>query len=511
MHRLRESSSEERQTYCALDSDADPANNASPMRSLALVFALAACADASPDGTGEAEVAADATTVAGTELNVRAGDTTLWIRHDVTRSGDNFVLHGRTSRNLTGGNGFVFDDPYGDFSQPSARTFELTWPVSTARTLADGVDQFVALSFTHSAGRPDSLTGRIVVRPRLASFTGSSKIYLTAELLPVVVGGSVAYRIAGKSTGTNQGVRAVVDGLELSDVRRLDDSRFEIDLAPDQAFALTAGGEIQVIVAFATGGVEKHARLGLGVKKIGMTSGDAELVWPRPTCTASMRSCLTSLPDGTIDLARCGEAIKVNACTGVVGVFVDDVSMQAALHTADTRLATTSARADATALAGADRADAFLFGAKQTVESRLEGLFGRWYLSATARGAALDGALETGIDIAYARPLDVIEPHVAVPGNAAAMRQVAADAVLAELAVKDFLHSEFARTLEALTHEFRAGHVADIRAFRETVVPEPYPGMPSRDVYVGSWLGLHTEVVIERATGQVVSTLVEID
>ena len=50
------------------------------------------------------------------------------------------------------------------------------------------------------------------------------------------------------------------------------------------------------------------------------------------------------------------------------------------------------------------------------------------------------------------------------------MRQVAADAVLAELARMDFLHTEFSRTLEDLTHQFRTQHVDDIRAFRETIV-----------------------------------------
>jgi hypothetical protein len=480
------------------------------MRRLLLAFALAACADAAGGDTGETEVSADATTTPGSELEVRAGDTTLWIRRAVARVGDSFVLHGRTSRTLVGGTGFVFDDPYGDFAQASARTFEVTWPVSTARTLVDGTDQFLALDFKHSASRPDHLTARAVVRPRLDGFTGSSKIYLTAELTPVVVGGSVVYRIAGHSIGANTGVRGVIDGLEL-DVHRLDDTRFEIDLAPDQAFALTAGGDLQIIAVYPTGGVEKHARLGLGLKKLGMTAGDIEVVYPRPTCTAALQACLTSLPDGALDLGSCGEAVKVNACTGVVGVVVDAVTMQATLHTADLRLETPAARADAIGLAGADRADAFLFGAKQTVEARLEGLFGRWYLSATARGTALDHALETGLDAAYARPLELYEPHVAIPGNPAAMRQVAADAVLAQLAAIDFPHSEFARTLDDLTHQFRVQHVTDVRAFREAIVPEPYPGAPARDVYVGSWLGLHTEVVIERATGQVVSTLVELD
>jgi len=75
----------------------------------------------------------------------------------------------------------------------------------------------------------------------------------------------------------------------------------------------------------------------------------------------------------------------------------------------------------------------------------------------------------------------------------------------------DFVHSEFDRSLVALAHEFRAQHVASIRAFRETISAEPYPGSTVWDVYIGDWLGAHTEVTIERASGAVISTLVELD
>ena len=44
-------------------------------------------------------------------------------------------------------------------------------------------------------------------------------------------------------------------------------------------------------------------------------------------------------------------------------------------------------------------------------------------------------------------------------------------------------------------------HVADIKRFRETVQAEPYPGQPTWDLYMDRWLGLHTEVAIERTTG----------
>lgn len=482
-----------------------------------LVVAVVACADGGDSLVAEAEVSPelDGKADATSELSVRAGETTLWVNKLVGRrvgpNGDEYVLRGRTSRTLVDGRGFIFDDVYGDFAQQSPRVFELTWPVSTARGLVDGVDQFIGLTFTHSSSRPDHLTARVVVRPRLLAFTGSSKIYLVAELMPVVYGGTVVYRMFGRTYGANTGVRAVIDNVDLRDVRRIDSERFEIDLSPDQAFALTAGGDIQVIADFTTGGVDKRATLGLALKKLGMTAGDVETVWPPRTCTSTTRSCLLALSDGTLDLGSCGEAVAVNACVGQVGVFVDDAAFTSALDAADMRLATAQSQADASGLVGSDKANEWLFNAKQTVEVQLQQQFGRWYLSQTARTTALAAAVETGLDLAYARPLDLVEPHAPIVGNAAAMRHVAADAVLAELARMDFVHSEFARTLEDLTHQFRAQHVADIQRFRETVQPEPYPGQPTWDAYIDRWLGLHTEVAIERTTGVIKSVLVEID
>ncbi|HEY5949048.1 MAG TPA: hypothetical protein VIV40_26330, partial [Kofleriaceae bacterium] len=309
---------------------------------VASLVVVAACADAGGSHVDEAEVSPelDGKADTATELGVRAGDTTLWVSKLVARregaNGSEFVLRGRTSRTLTDGHGFIFDDVYGDFAQQSARVFELTWPVSTARSLVDGVDQFIAMTFTHSSSRPDSLTARVVVRPRLLSFTGSAKIYLTAELTPVVYGGTVVYRVFGRTYGANTGVRAVIDGVELSDVHRIDAEVFQIDLQPAQAFALTGGGSLQVIADFTTGGVDKHATLGLALKKLGMTAGDSEVAWPPVSCTTTVKNCLLALPSGALDLGSCGEAVKVNACAGQVGVFVDDVAFTAELHAADT-------------------------------------------------------------------------------------------------------------------------------------------------------------------------------
>jgi hypothetical protein len=452
--------------------------------------------------TDELDVAIDdGKADSASEASVRAGDTTLWVGKSLVHRGDDFVLRGRTSRNLTDGNAFIFDDVYGTFAQRTARTFEITWSVSEIRSLADGVDQFIRLSFVHTSSRPDALTGRVVVRPRIATFAGSSKIYLVAELKPVVVAGLVNYRLSGHTYGANTGVRAMLAGVELPAARSGNED-FSIDLTPDQAFA---AAELHVIADFPTGGVDKRVTLGLAVKTLGMTTADAYDVWPRATCTTKTKSCLMALTDGALDLGSCGVAIDVLACQGQVGVTVDDVSFQATLHEADVRLA--NAQPDATALVGTDKANEWLFGAKEFVEVELQQIFGRWTVTQAARKTLLDRALEGGLDHAYARPLDVVEAH----GSTANIHDIVGDAVLAELSRMDLVHTEFSRSLEQLVREYRAQHIASIGAFRTTVEAEPYPGHPEWDVYVGDWLGTHTEVTVVRATKQVVNTLVEID
>jgi hypothetical protein len=463
------------------------------MRTALALVLLVACTGAPV--TDEADVAADGAADAA-DPSVRAGDTTLSVSRDLVRRGDAFVLRGKTSRTLTGGSGFT---------QVSARVFEVTWAGDALRSAADGADQILGLEFGSR-----HLAARVVVRPRLGAITGSSKVYLTAELTPVVVDGLVHYRLFGHTTDANSAISLRVDGLEERGVvARADDHAFTIDLSPERALALTAGQDLDVLAFFQTGGVEKHAKLGLAVKTLGMTTGDPVHVWPHPSCTATLKTCLGALPGAGGDTGACGDAVHVLACAGVVGVTIDDVAMQSTLQAADTRIATL--HDDAVGLVDAVRADAWLAGAHDTVEQGLGDALGRWLVTPAARTRVLAAVVEAGIDTAYARPLDLVMPAPVVPGDAAAMRQVAADAVLAQLATMNFVDTDFGATLEGLAHDFRAMHVASIRAFRETITPEPYPGVPTEDVYIGEWLGAHTEVVVVRATGALVSTLVELD
>jgi hypothetical protein len=476
---------------------------------------LFACADDGPEGDlDEVEVSADDDGKADTasELKVRTGETSVWMTKQLERretpDGVVFALRGRASRNVTDGMGFVFDDPYGDFATRTVRTFEVTWPASTLRSLADGVNQFVRLHFTPSRGRPDVLTTRVVVRPRLGGFTGSSSVYVTAELTPVVSGGTVVYRAKGSTSSNAAKISVIANGVSLTDVRLTDERHFEFDLAPDQA--INGTGPIEITADLYDRTVEKRASLGFAIKKLGITAGDAYEKWPRPDCEAPVRSCLEALPDGTIDLASCGEAVVVQSCAGRVGVFVDDVAFQAALAEGHARTGSAAFRGDAAGLVGAARVESFAGGTEQTIESRLERHFGRWYLSAATRGTALTGAVDGAIAYAYARPLDLVEPTAPEP-NAAVVHQVAGDALLQALTEYDFVNSELARPLEEIVADNLAGHVASIRAFRETIAIEPHYQNPAWDVLVGNWLSPYVEVAIERSTGASTAVYIEID
>lgn len=483
------------------------------LASLLLASTIAACATTGEYDTDELDLTDGKADAEGSELKLRTGETSVWVDKTLVRrtgaNGPEFALTGRASRNVNGGLGFVADDPYGEFAKKTARTWEVTWPANYVTGLADGVNQFVRLDFVRSSSRPDSLTLRAQVRPRLLSFTGSSKIYLTAELTPVVNGGRTVYRLKGKTTGANTSVAVTAGTQALTDITRPSSTEFHVDLEPDVLFEDTP---IVFTIVLATGSkVTKTGRLGLSIKKLGLTSDDPYEVWPAPTCTNTKKTCLTGLGDGALDLSACGEAIEVNACRGQVGVTVDDVAFVAALDDGRARTATSAFRADAVALVGADRADQLQYGAEQMIEAKLQPEFGRWYLGATSRTAALTKAVDAGILAAYAHPMDLVEPHVPVPGNTAAARAVAADALLGYLAAQQFETTEFGRTYEELVAKFRAQHVASIRAFRQSIDLVPFPGMPNTDVLVGDWIGAYTEVSIDRTTGLPSRVYLEID
>jgi hypothetical protein len=447
-----------------------------------------------------------------TELRVRAGDTTLWAdRFLVPRSRDGrneWILSARTSRTVTDGLSFIFDDVVGDFAVVGTRSFEVAYPAGD-RGLMTGVTHFVRIHLAPSPSRPTTLTARAIYRPRLVSFSGSGA-YLTAELRPVVVGGRVVWRVFGNASSALEAIEARVGDLVLGsgDVRIVDTTHFTVDLLDDHITAAAAGDPLVLDIESASGSWQKRAGLAVGIKTLGLTTGDPIDVWPLPTCQDEVRACLAGLPDGTSDTSPCGEALEVLVCGGGNGVVFDDVAFQAASARADDAIEGSLA-ADADALAGADRADELAFSVKQEIEGGLEQMIGQQFTSQAAMDAAADAVIAGGIDHGYARPLDFFEgPHPAAPGNLAGTRQVVADALLLHLAGMNLEETEFGRPLEELTRMFRARHVADLRAFREEVEPEVFQG---DDVYIHNWLDPYVEVAVDPATGQVDRILFEID
>lgn len=469
---------------------------------LLMSFAVAAAGCTDDDGlldTDDVEVSEDDKADAATELRVRVSETTLWIDRALARRGDDFVLRGRTSRNITDGRAFIFDDIYGDFVQTSARTFEVSWPVSTARGVVDGVNLFTGLTLVN---RPAGLTSRVVVRPRLSAITGSSYLTLTAEITPIVYAGRIVYRVKGRSTKPLTAVTSTA-----GTARLVDATHFELDLDFDQVTATASlGFEAQT----ATGPLTIRGMLGLAVKYLGFTAGDVETVFPSPACTADRESCLAALPDGALDLAACGPALLVQACRNELGVVIDQAAINATLAAADARLADPMGFAkDATALVGTDRAAGLRVKLRERIAASAGDKLGLWLLTDAAKQAVL--GVEPAFDAAYVNPLAFVPAAPLAPGDVAKTRHVVADALLRYLLTTDYANSEFGRSYAELTRMFRTQHVASLRVFRETVMPESFASLPNTDYYIDRWLGTHTEIGVTRTTGAVSSVLVELD
>ncbi len=477
---------------------------------LLLSICVAACAAEGEFLDDEIELDPDSKADAAAELSVRTGETTVWMRQALERRGDLFVMRGRASRNVTEGMGFIIDDPYGQFEIRSARTFEVTWSVSEARTLVDGVDQFVRMSYPHSNGRPDSLTARAIVRPRFSKFTGSSSIYLTAELTPVIQAGETVYRAKGKTSAPFTSLQVSLDGQPLA-ITQVDGTHFEVDLAPHVALRIAGTtSKLDLVARLNTGTrVEKQAALGLSIKKLAVTAGDPYEKFPRPNCATATKTCLLALPDGALDTASCGEAFVVNSCARVIGLRIDDVAVTGAIASGHTVTSSSAFRSDALGLVGADRVEQLIGGAEQTLDDRVSQTFSRWLLTNTAKAKVLSSAVDGAIAQAYLHPLDLVEPLVAIPGDDASVRNAAADGLLAELATFDFENTEFHRSYATLVNEFRARHVESIREFRESNPIEL--GAAESAVVVGRWLDAYVEVVVSRTTGEVTRTLIEVD
>ena len=483
------------------------------LSAICLTTALAACAGeptetADVDGSAGGE---DGKADHSSDLYVRVAGTSMWFDWLLDRrqvdDRTEWVLAGRSGRDLDGGNGFVFDDPVGDFRLLGDRSFEVAYPAGD-RGLAIGVQHFVSFDF-HS-GTPEALTARLVWRPRLVGFSGSGAT-LDAASTPVWNGNRFVWRLRGRTWGPVAGVKVQAGGVPLGDVVLDGDDHFRVDLDEQELTRLAGSGtRIDFRFTLPAGTYTKSARLELAIVRLGLTSGDAYEVWPPPTCDDAVRACLQDLAAGA-DTEVCGDALEVMTCGLPQQVIFDDVAFAVAMAQVDALLVDAAGFAgDAPALVGADRSAQYSEAVRMTIEYRFEQMFGTAYASAAARDAAVAAVITEVIDLAYARPFELLDgPHAPAPGNLAGTRQVVADYLLARLAAMNLVNTEFGRSYDELTRLFRDRHVDDLRFFREQAVPvDAGNGI---DVYVGNWLDPYVEIRVNRATGVPASLLFEID
>jgi len=113
------------------------------------------------------------------------------------------------------------------------------------------------------------------------------------------------------------------------------------------------------------------------------------------------------------------------------------------------------------------------------------------------------------MDDVYAFPLRHVPALAPIPNDAERAAYIAADALLTYMTTVDLTMTEYGRSYLQLVHEYRADHLAGLRAFR-TAQPEEIAGWPPY-LFVARYFGSHTEISVDAATGVATNVLFEID
>lgn len=455
------------------------------------------------------------------ERRAQSGERVVWVQDRLVpekgTDGSVLVLRGRASGSLVGGRGGSTprggNKRYGTWRQPGAQEFSLSWSTNEAAALVRGGGALFALTFAPGDSQaPETIHGRVAIRPRLVSTIGGP-VYLYPDLVPVIHTGRTVYRLSGYTLDSIWALSVRLAGRVLTSIQRPDATRFYLDLRPEEVVeAATAGNGIALSLHLPDGPRRVPVAVELSVDTLELTNDEPAAVWPEPACSEDVRACLSFLPPVTLDLAACGEAPAVEACAGGVGLRVRQADIQAARQEAylivDQRLGRDG---DATVLVGRARANALIAATKERVAQRLQAWEGRWLISSPAVEKALRAETTALVDEAYAMPLRLVPPLVPTPGEPQSARDAVADALLHYLAGRDLVDTEYDRTLTDLTARYRQHHIAAIRYFREQATPRDWLDQPGWDEYQGRWLGAVVWIRVDRATGEAAVVEFEID
>jgi hypothetical protein len=265
------------------------------------------------------------------EVKVRATAVTVWV--DTTlewRDAEQaFVLSGRASKDLAGVSAFLHSRPVALASQISARKFELALGRDDLLDVLRGERVFIEL--LAGAGSVPKYTLSVKIRARIENTSGSSKIYLHKNIVPVLLDGEVIYR--GRATvalgytdltGTN-------DDDSEPQTSQENDKLWKIDWASWALWLSASPPEDAMHFSVAdTGGarVRRQGEIHIKLRQLGITTLPPFEVWPVPACEQQVSDCLTQLSGG--DTENCGEAAEVQLCkksTGPsAGQFASDLT-----------------------------------------------------------------------------------------------------------------------------------------------------------------------------------------
>lgn len=252
------------------------------------------------------------------ELKAQVPSLTIWVRPALTPEVRNgrlvYVLRGRASQNLAGVNSFVFDDPLGNATVLTARTFEVVFDGnSELNSISAGHRMFLAVHPTNTNVAP--ATASLTFAPTFSSPTGTTSLSVRPDVLAVAVGDVLTYRAIVKTSGGAPLTATSFDGESLPVAKR-NDTEWNVDMRFEQLRG--ASDELNEPVSFvtttATGPKLKKVTLGVSVKTLEISRADAYEVWPSLECQAPVQACLDALPAGVVDSEVCGSYYPVKRC-----------------------------------------------------------------------------------------------------------------------------------------------------------------------------------------------------
>jgi hypothetical protein len=279
---------------------------------LAMLVCAGCSADASPDESIDEQESAvvgpntshSAVQTSDTRVSSRCGTMTISMDVVATKVSGRWRITGRTSRNLKSVFSFVPDDPFGQAKLLSPRTFEVTLDAEheIASMLAGGP----LLVRLEPVSGPTTFA-KLDFAPRLASFYGDGRIYLSSSVKPIYyVDGISNLRYRGTVSTSGADVRVTTSAGDA-----IVGSGF-FDLTNDEGLA-AMGGSLRAEATFSGRVAAKQATLQVALTSLAATIDDPYDAFPPNPCSPQVRSCMVGK---TVDFSACGSYRDVQACGG---------------------------------------------------------------------------------------------------------------------------------------------------------------------------------------------------